>query len=55
MDIRIALIGYKNYQVAEVLGITEFTLCRWLRKELPVDKKAMVLAAIEKLGIERVR
>ena len=51
-DIRVALIGYKNYQVAEALGITEFTFCRWLRNELSCDKKALIIVAIEKLSKE---
>lgn len=53
-DIRIALIGYRSYKVAQILGITEFTFCRWLRKELPIDKKSLILDAIEKLATEKV-
>lgn len=49
-DIRVALIGYKNYQVAEVLGVTEFTFCRWLRKELSSERREQIIAAIEKLS-----
>ena len=50
--IRVALIGIKNYQVAEVLGVTEFTLCRWMRKELPIERQQQILAAIKKLSKE---
>ncbi|MDR3589275.1 MAG: hypothetical protein P4N41_06395 [Negativicutes bacterium] len=49
-EVRIALIGYNHYEVAEAMGIAEFTFCRWLRRELPPEKKALIIAAIEKLG-----
>ena len=45
--------GITQKILANELGITEFTLCRWLRKELPSDKKGAILAAIEKLAVER--
>lgn len=35
--------GIKNYELAELLGISEFTLSRKLRKELPeTEQKAMI-------------
>ena len=37
----------KHYEVAHALGISECTLSRWLRKELPLEKKQEVLKAIE--------
>lgn len=49
-DIRIAMIGHKKYRVAEELGITEFTFSRWLRKEFTPERRAQVLAAIERLS-----
>ena len=38
-----------NYEVAEKLHINEFTFSRWLRKELPLEKKQAVLNAIKEL------
>lgn len=35
------------YEIADALGISEPTFCRWLRKELSVSQKADVLAAID--------
>lgn len=41
-----------QYDVADKLGISENTFIRWLRKELPQDKKALILQAIEELKKE---
>lgn len=51
-DIRIALLkgNVRNYQLASELGITEFTLSRWLREELPTEKKRLMLLSICKLS-----
>lgn len=38
-----------HYEVAEKLGISEYTFCVWLRKELPTEKKNAVLFAIDEL------
>lgn len=40
------------WMVANEIGVAEITLYRWLRTELPEDKKAAILAAIEKLSKE---
>lgn len=40
----------KQWQVAEAIGVSEYTLCRWMRHELPEEKKQMVLEAIKALG-----
>lgn len=39
-------VGVKNWEIADEIGVSEATLCRWLRKELADDKKNRVLAAI---------
>lgn len=48
VSIRIALIsaGMRNYQLAEALGISEFTLSRKLRDELPQEEKERMLKII---------
>lgn len=37
-----------NYELAELLGITEWTLSRKLRKELPEEEKQHILQVIKK-------
>ncbi len=39
----------KNYEIANELGVSEFTFSRWLREELSAEKRSLVTAAIEKL------
>lgn len=53
-EIRIALVnfGIKQYSLAEYLGITETTLSRKLRKELPPEEKRRILDAIENMAKE---
>ena len=50
-EIREKLARYRIRQceVADQLGITEFTLCRWLRTELKPDQRAKVEKAIEEI------
>lgn len=36
-----------QYQLADVLGVSEWTLCRWLRHELPKDQQRDIVAKIE--------
>lgn len=38
-----------NYEVAAVLGVSEFTLSRKLRNELNQEEKEKILGIIEKL------
>ena len=48
-DIRYEILkrGLKNYQVATMLGATETTYSRWLRTELPAEKKKEILEALK--------
>lgn len=39
----------KYYEVAEVVGIDECTLSKWMRKELDGERRKRVLDAIRKL------
>lgn len=54
-EIRTALFQHniKQWEVAEQLGVSEITICRWLRSELPDDKKAKIMSAINKLAEEK--
>lgn len=36
----------RHYEIAEALGVNEFTFSRWLRNELPDEKKKLVINAI---------
>lgn len=38
--------GMKQWELSDMLGVSEFTLTRWLRKELTEDKKELLLKAI---------
>lgn len=53
MDIKeqIKSKGVKQWEVAEKIGVTEFTLSRWLRRpeKLNNDKTKLIEAAIEEL------
>ncbi len=48
-DIRqeIAKRRLRQYEVAEKLNVSEFTLSRWLHRELDPDRKQKVLDAID--------
>lgn len=45
--------GVKQWEVAEQLGISEFTYSRWLRSELPDDKKVQILQAISDVSSKK--
>ena len=42
-----------QYEVATELGVSEFTLCVWLRHELEPERKQRVMEAIERLSDRR--
>ena len=42
--------GLSQWQIAEYLGISEWTLCRWLRSELPEQRYRDIVTAIDKLS-----
>lgn len=46
---RIKSAGIFQWQIADQMNISETTLCRMLRKELPDDKREKILEAIEKV------
>lgn len=50
IEIRNALKKHalKQWELAELLGVSEQTICRWLRKELPMEKKMFILNLIER-------
>lgn len=46
-EMRIA--GVRQWEVAEAIGVSEMTLVKWMRFELPEDKRQRVLQAIEQI------
>ena len=46
-EFRIANV--RQWEVAEAMGISEMTLVKWLRRELPEDKKNLVRKAVQTL------
>ena len=46
---KIKQAGIFQYAVADVLGVSEMTFIRWLRKPLSAEKEAQILNAIKKL------
>lgn len=45
----------KTYEVARHLGVHENTLLRWLRDELPEDRKKMIKTAVTEVAEENDR
>lgn len=39
----------RHYEIAEALGVNEFTFSRWLRNELQDEKKHEIIKAIEQI------
>lgn len=54
-DIRMLLKRNRipQWKLAEAIGVSEFTVCRWFRHELPPDKKRAALKAIDMIMEER--
>ena len=46
-EFRIANV--RQWEVAEAIGISEMTFVKWLRRELPEEKKKLVREAIRKV------
>ena len=50
-EVRIANV--RQWEVAEAIGISEMTFVKWLRRELPEEKKKLVREAIRKVIDDR--
>jgi len=44
----IRIKGVKQWEVCKAMGVSESTFIRWLRSELPEEKKTEILEAVEK-------
>ncbi len=38
-----------QYEIAEQMGISEYTLCKWLRKELTAEQRERIYTAIAEI------
>lgn len=47
--------GFRNWEVAEKLGMSDRRFCVWLRTEMRDDRRERVEKAIDKLVAERMR
>ncbi len=45
----IRIANVRQWEVAEAIGISEMSMVKWLRRELPVDKKMRVQEGIRKV------
>lgn len=43
----------KMWQIADAIGIADTTFSKWMRRELPEDKKRQALEAIEAIAAKR--
>lgn len=43
----------KMWQIADAIGIADTTFSKWMRRELPEDKKRQVLEAIDAIAARR--
>lgn len=53
LDVRTRINEYRlrHYEVAQSLGVSEYTLSVWLRTELPDEKRRKIFEAIEQLRV----
>lgn len=42
--------GVKQWEVAAKIGVGETTMTRWLRYELPKEKKDLILSAVNEIA-----
>ena len=40
---------FMQYEIATAIGISEYTLCKWFRKELTAEQQEKILSAIDRL------
>lgn len=41
-----------QYEIAAQIGISEYTLCKWFRKELTTEQQEQILSAIKEIQSE---
>lgn len=38
-----------QYEIAAKIGVSEYTLCRWFRKPLTDEQRALIISAVEEI------
>lgn len=46
---KVKVTGVKYWEVAEWIGVSDVTLCRQMRRELPEARQQLILHAIDEL------
>ena len=47
---KVKVTGVKYWEVAERIGVSDVTLCRQMRRELPEARQQLILRAIDELA-----
>ena len=47
--------GIYKYKIAYFIGVNDSTFSKYLRRELPIEKRDQILLAIESLASERTK
>lgn len=47
---KVKVTGVKYWEVAEQIGVSDVTLCRQMRRELPEARQQLILRAIDELA-----
>lgn len=47
---KVKATGVRYWEVAERIGVSDVTLCRQLRRELPEARRQLILRAIDELA-----
>lgn len=47
---KVKATGVKYWEVAERIGVSDVTLCRQMRRELPEARQQLILRAIDELA-----
>ena len=52
VEIKIALVRYgvRQYEVARALGVSEYTLSRWLHTQMSPERKEAILETIRRIA-----
>lgn len=57
MKVRTALMtsGVYQYELADEIGVSEITLSRWMRKEMPDERQQAMVEMIEQIARRSIR
>lgn len=46
-------VGVRKYEISDAIGVSEYTLSRWLRKDMDEQRKQRFMAGIELILSEK--